>query len=213
VPAPHVPRDKKIHQPSKDIILVDLEIFWRIPGPRKLLFRAVALFCITYRGKLLQHKLIAVQCTKKSTQVPISPVPQYGYWLQKIIFEYSFYYTQEKWFLKHTTRASPARVTEKQIHQPSPLFRVVLLRFSAQLTGENYYSTSWYVYSVTKKIPEYRYPLYPSTGFGFEKLFFSIVFTKLKKSDFWNIQPVPVPNVTRTKKIHHAAFQGYYPES
>jgi hypothetical protein len=36
-------------------------------------------FCITYRGKLLQHKLITVQCTEKSTQVPVSPVPQYGY--------------------------------------------------------------------------------------------------------------------------------------
>jgi hypothetical protein len=34
------------------------------------------------------------------------------------IFEYSFYmsfyYTQEKLFLKHTTRASPARVTDKK---------------------------------------------------------------------------------------------------
>jgi hypothetical protein len=35
--------------------------------------------CTTYRGKLLQHKLIRVQCTKKSTRVPVSPVPQYGY--------------------------------------------------------------------------------------------------------------------------------------
>ena len=26
------------------------------------------------RGKLLQHKLIHVQCTKKSTRVPVSPV-------------------------------------------------------------------------------------------------------------------------------------------
>ena len=33
----------------------------------------------TNRGKLLQHKLIRVQCTKKSTRVPVSPVPQYGY--------------------------------------------------------------------------------------------------------------------------------------
>jgi hypothetical protein len=35
----------------------------------------------TNRGKLLQHKLISVQCTKKSTRVPVSPVPQYGYWI------------------------------------------------------------------------------------------------------------------------------------
>jgi hypothetical protein len=42
---------------------------------------AAAFFCITYRGKLLQHKLIRVQCTKKSTRVSVSPVPQYGYWI------------------------------------------------------------------------------------------------------------------------------------
>jgi hypothetical protein len=33
----------------------------------------------SYRGKLLQHKLMRVQCTKKSTRVPVSPEPQYGY--------------------------------------------------------------------------------------------------------------------------------------
>jgi len=37
---------------------------------------AAAFFCINYRGKLLQ-KLIRVQCTNKSTRVPVSPVPQY----------------------------------------------------------------------------------------------------------------------------------------
>jgi hypothetical protein len=40
---------------------------------------AAAFFCITNRGKLLQHKLIRVQCTKKSNRVPVSPAPQYGY--------------------------------------------------------------------------------------------------------------------------------------
>jgi hypothetical protein len=40
---------------------------------------AAAFFCISYRGNLLQHKLIRVQCTKKSTRVPVSPVSQYGY--------------------------------------------------------------------------------------------------------------------------------------
>ena len=72
--------------------------------------------------------------------------------------------------------------------------RRVLLRFSAQLTGESYYSTSWYLYSVIKKVPEYRYPLYHSTGIRFKKLFLSIVFTILKKSYFWNIQPVQNKN-------------------
>jgi hypothetical protein len=40
---------------------------------------AGAFLCISYRGKLLQHKLVPVQCTKKSTRVPVSPGPQYGY--------------------------------------------------------------------------------------------------------------------------------------
>ena len=40
---------------------------------------AGAFLCTTNRGKLLQHKLIRVQCAKKSTRVPVSPVPQYGY--------------------------------------------------------------------------------------------------------------------------------------
>ena len=65
---------------------------------------AAAFFCTTNRGKLLQHKLIRVPCNKKSTRAPVSPVPQYGYSVQKVIFEYSFHYTQEKLFLKHTTR-------------------------------------------------------------------------------------------------------------
>jgi hypothetical protein len=42
---------------------------------------AGAFLCINYRGKLLQHKLTGVQCAKKSTRVPVSPVPQYGYWI------------------------------------------------------------------------------------------------------------------------------------
>jgi hypothetical protein len=77
---------------------------------------------------------------------------------------------------------------------------LLLLRFSAQLTGASYYSTSWYLYSVLKKVPEYRYPLYCSMGIGLKKLFLSIDFTILKKSYFWNIQPVPAPYVSRTKK-------------
>jgi hypothetical protein len=42
-----------------------------------------------------------------------------GIGFKKFFFEYSFYYTQEKLFLKHTTCASPAHVTDKKIHQPS----------------------------------------------------------------------------------------------
>ena len=41
------------------------------------------------------------------------------------------------------------------------------VRFCAQLTGESYYSTSWYMCSVLKKVLEYRYPQYPSSGIRF----------------------------------------------
>ena len=93
-----------------------------------------------------------------------------------------------------------------------------VLRFCAQLTGESYYSTSWYMYSVLKKVLEYRYPLYRSTGTRFKKLFLSIVFTILKKSYFLNIQPVhlgfvcdlpPGPDVSQTKK-NTGSLQRYY---
>ena len=47
---------------------------------------AAAFLCTTNTGKLLQHKLIHVQCTKKSTQVPVSPVPQYEYSVLKCYF-------------------------------------------------------------------------------------------------------------------------------
>ncbi len=45
---------------------------------------AGAFLCISYRGKLLQHKLIRVQCTKKSTRVPVSPVPSTGIRFKKV---------------------------------------------------------------------------------------------------------------------------------
>ena len=68
---------------SISCVILNLKIY----SPSKLLFRAgaaaaagaAAFFCTTYRGKFLQHKLIRVQCTKKSTRVPVSPVPRYGY--------------------------------------------------------------------------------------------------------------------------------------
>ena len=44
-----------------------------------------------------------------------------------------------------------------QIPSPSSsLFGRVLLHFCAQLTGGSYYSTSWYMYSVLKKVLEYE---------------------------------------------------------
>jgi hypothetical protein len=75
--APRAP--KKIHQPST-----------AIPGLSSSLFGVWGAFlCISYRGKLLQHKLIRVQCTKKSTRVPVSHVPQYRYSVYKSCFERS----------------------------------------------------------------------------------------------------------------------------
>ena len=59
------------------------------------------------------------------------------------------------------------------------------------------------MYSVLKKVLEYRSPLYRSTGTRFKKLFLSIVFTILKKSYFLNIQPVHlgfVCDLSQTKK-------------
>jgi hypothetical protein len=58
-----------------------------------------------YMGNLLQHKLIRVQCTKKSTRILVSPVPQYGYefllYSRKVIFE-------------TYNPSQPARVTDKR---------------------------------------------------------------------------------------------------
>ena len=63
-----------------------------------------------------------------------------------------------------------------------------------------------------KKVPEYRYPLYRSTGTRFKKLFLSIVFTILKKSYFLNIQPVHldfVCDLSQTKK-KKTSLQRYF---
>ena len=51
-----------------------------------------AFSCISYRGKLLQHTLIRVQCTKKSTRVPVSPVPSTGIRFKQVVL------------IKHKTR-------------------------------------------------------------------------------------------------------------
>jgi hypothetical protein len=63
-----------------------------------------AFLCINYRGKLLQHKLIRVQCTQKSTRAPVSPVPQYGYSVQKGYFE--------RFFMVTTCSRSTTRTTD-----------------------------------------------------------------------------------------------------
>jgi hypothetical protein len=74
-------------------ILVDLGDFGQIPGPSSVLFwrrRRVlrgAFLCIRYRGKLLQHKLIRVQFTKKSTRVPVSPVLSTGIRFKKVVLK------------------------------------------------------------------------------------------------------------------------------
>jgi hypothetical protein len=71
---------------------VDLGDFGQIPGPSSVLFWRVllllllrgAFLCISYRGKLRQHKLIRIQCTKKSTRIPVSPVPSTGIRFKKV---------------------------------------------------------------------------------------------------------------------------------
>ena len=63
-----------------------------------------AFLCINYRGKLLQHKLIRVQCTNKSTRVPVSPVPKYGYSVLKDYFE--------RFFMVTTCSRSATRTTD-----------------------------------------------------------------------------------------------------
>jgi hypothetical protein len=46
-----------------------------------------ACLCISYRGKVLQHNLIGVQCTKNSTRVPVSPVRSTGIKFNKVGLE------------------------------------------------------------------------------------------------------------------------------
>jgi hypothetical protein len=48
--------------------------------------------------------LIRVQCTNKSTRVPVSPVPQYGYSVQKSYFE--------RFFMVTTCSRSTTRTTD-----------------------------------------------------------------------------------------------------
>ena len=77
------------------IILVDWRVFDNPTALVSYYFRAgagAAFFCISYRGKLLQHKLIRVQCTKKSTRVPVSPVPSTGIRFKQVVL------------IKHKTR-------------------------------------------------------------------------------------------------------------
>jgi hypothetical protein len=123
VPAPHVSRTKKFHQPSKDSV-VDLYLLKNpalkfsssLFGRRRVLLR----FSAQLTGKSYYSTSWYVYSVLK--KVPEYRCPLYrstGIGFLKVIFEYSFHYTQEKLFLRHTTRASPARVTDKIIHQPS----------------------------------------------------------------------------------------------
>ena len=66
------------------------------------------------------------------------------------------------------------------------------------------------MYSVLKKVLEYRYPLYRSTGTRFKKLFLSIVFTILKKSYFLNIQPVHLGFVCAFSPLYKIVFAPFY---
>ena len=65
--------------------IVDVSICAVVSSPcyssSRVLRAGATFFCTTNRTKLLQHKLIHVQCTEKSTRVPVSPVPQYGYFV------------------------------------------------------------------------------------------------------------------------------------
>jgi hypothetical protein len=74
---------------------------------------------LRFLHNLLQGKVTTAQvdrCTVYQKKYPNTGVPCTAVRVLdlKVIFEYSFYYTQEKLFLKHTTRASPARVTDKK---------------------------------------------------------------------------------------------------
>ena len=77
------------HKVGYNIVSCSFGDLFQILSPSSSLFgggggcgcgvRGAAFLCTTNRGKLLQHKLIHVQCAKQSTRVPVSPVPQYGY--------------------------------------------------------------------------------------------------------------------------------------
>ena len=81
--------------------------------------------CIRYRGKLRQHKLIRVQCTKKSTRVPVSPVPSTGIRFKKvkIIKTYNPYtkilnFVLLIWEERNSGRYEHARACRERVRAP-----------------------------------------------------------------------------------------------
>jgi hypothetical protein len=109
------------------LILVCLGDFGQTPGPSSVLFweGAGAFLCIRYRGKLRQHTLIRVQCTKKSTRVPVSPVPSTGIRFKKvkIIKTYNPYTKILKfvlliWEERNSGRYEHARACRERVHAP-----------------------------------------------------------------------------------------------
>jgi hypothetical protein len=64
------------------------------------------------------------------------------------------------------------------------------------------------VNSVLKKVPQYRYPLYRSTGIGFKKLFLSIVFYYTQEKLFLKHTTRASPARVTNKK-NPPALQGY----
>ena len=84
-----------------------------------------AFLCISYRGKLRQHKLIRVQCTKKSTRIPVSPVPSTGIRFKKvkIIKTYNPYtkilnFVLLIWEERNSGRYEHARVCRERARAP-----------------------------------------------------------------------------------------------
>ena len=65
------------------------------------------------------------------------------------------------------------------------------------------------MYSVQKKVPEYRYPLYRSTGIGLKKLFLSIVFHYTQEKLFLKHTTRASPARVTDKK-NPPALEGYY---
>ena len=147
--------------------------------------------CIRYRGKLRQHKLIRVQCTKKSTRVPVSPVPSTGIRFKKvkIIKTYNPYtkilnFVLLIWEERNLERYEHARAcrervraprARQKIHQSSNdiifvrLLRGAFLCISYRGKLRKHKLIRVQLYSVPKKVPEYRYPLYPVRVFGLKK--------------------------------------------
>ena len=75
-----------------------------------------------------------------------------------------------------------------------PAFTTIIIRAGAGAGAAffctthrgSYYSTSWYVYSVLEKVPEYRYPLYRNTGIRSKK----VILKGFLRLDLQPVQPI-----------------------